>query len=305
MPTKTTTKNKTVSLKDVISFLTGDIFEKISEKFKSSNLEETYDREYTKINETNDYSKFSFFDSNREIKIPHVKKLILLFKHKLLDVPIKVDEELRLLDGQHTFFARMILGRPILYYISKDIKEDDIPMLNSNSKPWAWNDFLHSFVKRGNPNYIKYEILWDEYNGNKKKKKPGKFNYKKIINHNEMSLLVMNYTSFTQKVKNLFYDGKLIFKRSEEEIREILDFLYDDILCVLKYDLVSKRDFQTAFFTMYTHKNFEHETYIKLIKQNKSFYNSTDFLDLPQGRMKRKIIDGYNKLVSSGYEITY
>jgi hypothetical protein len=305
MPTKTKTKKQTVSLKNVINNLTGDVLQMVSEIFVKS-TQETYDREYTEIRETNDYNKFSFFESNRNIKISHVRKLYLLFKHKILDVPIKVDEKYRLLDGQHSFMARMMLGKPILYYISKEIKEEDIPMLNSNSKSWAWGDYLRSFVKRMNQNYIKYDNLWEEYNGNRKKQKPGKFNYKKIINHNEMSLLVLGYTSFTQQVKDIFYSGELKFNRDIDDVRKVLDFLYDDVLRELSYDLVSKRDFQTSLFTMYFHSNFDTDTYKKLIRTNKTFYNSEDFRDLSQGRMKRKIINDYNNMVDSDFKkITY
>jgi hypothetical protein len=283
-----------IPLKEIISKLSKDLISKLAKILEDNEKQKKYDNLYSEIKITNDYSKFCFFESNRDIKIPHVKKLMALFSYKLLDVPVKVDEHFRLLDGQHTFLARMMLNKPIIYYISKNIKEEDVPMLNSNSKAWAWDDFLHSFIERGNKHYIKYKEIWDEYNGDKKNKKVGKYN-KKVINHNELSLLVMGNVAFNARVKKTFYDGKLEFKKSEEEVREILDFMYDEILQILTYDLVSKRDFQTALFTMYFHKNFDKNTYLKTIRAKQNIYNKHDFIEKSQGSMKKELIKDYNK----------
>lgn len=286
-----------ISIKQIISELSNDIIITLTKILEDKRKETKYDELYSEIRITNDYSKFSFFESNRNVKLQHIKKLVALFKNKLLDVPVKVDEHFRLLDGQHTIIARMMLNKPILYYISKNIKEEDIPMLNSNSKSWAWDDFLHSFIKRGNKHYIKYKELWDEYNGDKKNKKPGRYNYKTLINHNEMSLLIMGYTSFTARVKDKFYGGELEFKNSEVKVREILDFIYNKILGILDFDLIAKRDFQSAFFFMYSHKNFDKSKYLKMLYKNRNIYNSFNFKDTSQGRMKYRLIDDYNAYV--------
>ena len=63
-----------------------------------------------KILVTKDYHKFSFLKGNRAINIRHLNNLITSIKEKDLKMPIIVNEELGVLDGQHRLKAYQTLN---------------------------------------------------------------------------------------------------------------------------------------------------------------------------------------------------
>ena len=67
------------------------------------------------IHITRDYSMFKSVKGNRAIDKGHVQKLIREMKKKDLDLPIFINENDEVVDGQHTLQARKELGRPVRY----------------------------------------------------------------------------------------------------------------------------------------------------------------------------------------------
>lgn len=113
---------------------------------------------------TTDYSIFKEFSSNREIDEKHVKQLMVAIAAKnLLHVnPIVVDEQMRVVDGQHRLAAAEKLGLPI-YYIKDNIDRSDISMLNSNQKNWTAMDYINFYTIEKNPSFITLTNLINHY----------------------------------------------------------------------------------------------------------------------------------------------
>ena len=94
---------------------------------------------------TNNYEKFSYVDGNRPLRKTHLKNLTESIAIKQIPVPIVIDENFKICDGQNRFEACKILGKPIYYIKVPGMTLDDIQRLNANTKTWDTQDFLDSF----------------------------------------------------------------------------------------------------------------------------------------------------------------
>ena len=109
--------------------------------------------ESKKILETKDYKVFKYLKGNRTIQQSWVRKLVELIKERDLQIPIIVDETMKVLDGQHRLEAYKIVGHPVKYIIKDRFALDEVRALNSNNKKWTLTDYMESFVKLGNRDY--------------------------------------------------------------------------------------------------------------------------------------------------------
>ena len=114
--------------------------------------------------ETIDYSIFKEFSSNREVDQKHVRRLVCAINKKnLLHVnPIVVDENMRVIDGQHRLAAAKILGVSI-FYIKDNIQRSDISMLNSNQKNWNAMDYINFYTIEKKDAYVQLSSLINHY----------------------------------------------------------------------------------------------------------------------------------------------
>lgn len=96
---------------------------------------------------TKDYSIFKDFSSNREVDPKHVNKLVAeIKKRNLLSVnPIIVDNDMRVIDGQHRLAAAEKLGVEI-FYVQGEVNRRDISVLNSNQKNWNAMDYINHYT---------------------------------------------------------------------------------------------------------------------------------------------------------------
>lgn len=113
---------------------------------------------------TKDYSIFKDFSSNREVDHKHVNKLVsAIQKRNLLHVnPIVVDENMRVIDGQHRLAAAQKLGVEI-FYIQEAINRGDISMLNSNQKNWTGMDYINFFTREKVSAFLQLSSLINHY----------------------------------------------------------------------------------------------------------------------------------------------
>ena len=110
---------------------------------------------------TKDYSLFSFLDNNRSVKRSHVENLKKKIKETDMTMcyPIMVDADMRIIDGQHRFYACKELGLPIYYVVKNDVDpEQAMITLNQTSKKWEMMDWLRY---RANKNGGCYKMLLD------------------------------------------------------------------------------------------------------------------------------------------------
>lgn len=105
---------------------------------------------------TTDYHQFGTIEGNREVSKPHVRKIKRLIQANgnLNDkFPIKVNNRMEILDGQHRFEALKELGEPIVYEIIDGATINTVRAINLGNKNWSWQDLAQSYADLGNEEY--------------------------------------------------------------------------------------------------------------------------------------------------------
>jgi len=136
----------------------------MQDKFDEITTEKTpYNRPYSEVMKTNKYDIFSMIEGNRPVRPAHLKNIKNSIAAHQLPVPIVVDEEYRVCDGQHRFVACKSLNKPIYYIKVPEMTLEDIQRLNADTKTWSPDDFLDSFCALHYPEYLKYWDFKDKY----------------------------------------------------------------------------------------------------------------------------------------------
>jgi len=118
------------------------------------------------IKSTKDYSIFKQLEGNRQIYKNHVNKLVKAIKENptlLRYVPILVNEELEVIDGQHRLEAAKKAKAEVYFYIEPDLKLSDTQVLNANQKSWGVMDYAKSFASLNNVDYLVYIEFRQQY----------------------------------------------------------------------------------------------------------------------------------------------
>ena len=105
---------------------------------------------------TNNYDRFDFDPSNRDISIPKVKQLELSIG--LIDFgnsyPIVVGQpkangegpmKMTIFDGQHRYWARFQLDKPIWFIIDPKMSIENVGIVNSTQHGWKLADFIKTY----------------------------------------------------------------------------------------------------------------------------------------------------------------
>ena len=125
--------------------------------------QQKYDKMYGEVMKTNKYDMFSYIDGNRPVRPRHLKNIRRSIAIKQLPVPIVVDDQYRICDGQHRYEACMSLEKPIYYIQVPEMTLEDIQRLNADTKTWSHDDFLDSFCALRYPEYLKFRDFKEEY----------------------------------------------------------------------------------------------------------------------------------------------
>ena len=117
-----------------------------------------------RVQYTNNYSKFKKIHSNRSLKTGILNKIERsMIENGLMLDPIKVNEDWEVVDGQHRLHMAQELGLGIYYIVLKGIGKKEMITQNSTGSMWNLRDFLGTYVKDGNPNYIKIQKFMYEF----------------------------------------------------------------------------------------------------------------------------------------------
>ena len=106
-----------------------------------------------KIYSTTQYGVFNKLRGNRAVNELHVRKLVEAIKEKDLQIPIIVDHDMNVLDGQHRLDAYKIVGNPITYIIKDKFELQDVRNVNSVNRKWTLTEYLMSYCKLGKKDY--------------------------------------------------------------------------------------------------------------------------------------------------------
>ena len=102
------------------------------------------------LGETKQYNSFKFSESNREISTKKVNKFIKLIKKQGLQVPIIVNEDKFIVDGQHRFVALRRLKMTIPYIVSRAWKNEEDTIIMQEGTKWTALDYCRSKAVLGN-----------------------------------------------------------------------------------------------------------------------------------------------------------
>ena len=118
---------------------------------------------------TYDYKKFKFVKENREVSRDTVRRYAKSYSNDPDPiVMITVNENMEIIDGQHSLKAAELLKYPVYYLVkrNKDKKSllDQIRLTNANQQGWAARQFLDFYIKQGNKEYIAFKKFMQDNN---------------------------------------------------------------------------------------------------------------------------------------------
>lgn len=191
------------------------------------------------IYETYDYEMFEKVNGNRLLNSINYTKLLKSMEEKQLLIPICVNENLQIIDGQHRFNACKELKKPVHFYITEGYTIDDVKRANLVGKNWAKIDFLNLFISQSNKNYIDFAEILDIYK----------------INLNDLLKVFASVQNITLKDLSKDFDNGYFSSDGKELVKNFFNAL-DDFKLFSKY---SSTQFVGAFMRLYFHKDYSHE----------------------------------------------
>jgi hypothetical protein len=113
---------------------------------------------------TTDYDIFKGVLGNRPIHEPHVDRVrrSIEKKNMLPRNPMKVNQNMEIIDGQHRLEAAKQLQLPIYYMIEPDAGLEEIQLLQT-TRTWLTSDYLDSFIAMKKRDYIILKEFAEEY----------------------------------------------------------------------------------------------------------------------------------------------
>lgn len=108
-----------------------------------------------KINMSIDYDKFSIIKENREIDFNKVANIAQSWDETISQAnPIIVNSNYEIIDGQHRYIVCQTLNKPIYYIIGDGLNINHAIEMNKRKSDWVTLEFIISYAKRGNYNYV-------------------------------------------------------------------------------------------------------------------------------------------------------
>ena len=107
----------------------------------------------SKVYSTTEYNLFKKLRGNRAINELHVRRLVAAITEKDLQIPLIVDQDMNVLDGQHRLDAYKIVGNPIFYIVKDRFVLQDVRNVNSVARKWTLTEYLMSYCKLGKKDY--------------------------------------------------------------------------------------------------------------------------------------------------------
>ena len=215
----------------------------------------------TKLLSTKNYDLFKKHEANRSIDQCNLQKIInsIRAKNLLKFRPILVDENFKVLDGQHRLEAAKVLDVEIWYQINESSTDEEIILLNAHQKNWTIEDYLNFHVSKGHPEYIK--IL--EYC----KKNNMKFKHFQTILYTFNAGNSDNSKKF-KSGRFTFPEGEYLdrFDKTRSNLQIVLDFLFS--LNLSNKDFFKFVTFQRALISFLYIKDLNVEIFLKKLEYN-------------------------------------
>lgn len=109
-----------------------------------------------KYGETRSYDLFGYIKNNRQIKFDSRFEMLCqqISATNGNTVPIIVDTNYLVIDGQHRLEACKRLSLPIAYRMVEGDSDELMIILNRTQRPWSTDDYINKYLKQGNEHYI-------------------------------------------------------------------------------------------------------------------------------------------------------
>lgn len=246
-------------------------------------MENKYNNKYGNIMVTNCYDYFKVIEGNRNIDESKVRKLMESMKEKHLVIPVLVNENYEIIDGQHRFTACSRLGLPIYYIIVKGYGIDEVKKANLIATTWNLDAFLNLYCSNEKEDYLLFNTFTDEYN---------------LSIYSLLGICSQLSGISLKKLQADFKAGEFKFNGIEEKIFDMLDSLamFDD------YKNKRNGSFLKAYATLYSREEFDVSIMAEQInklgyKLDEKFDKSKDgFLDVLTNKIYSYRPGGKNKL---------
>jgi hypothetical protein len=219
------------------------------------------------IDVTSEYDIFQRLPGNRALSENHIKQLMEAMREQDLFVPILVNQEFQVIDGQHRLEARKRLGLPVPFYWTEGLGLSQVQGLNSTQKGWRNEDFVDAYIELGNNEYRTYKWFRSKYG----------------IPHEATVWLLTG--SDMRKVRDRFQHGDFTVtdleggKRKAEMLQQIKPF----------FKHWKHGSFIKAFLIVLNREGFDFKTFMHRVKMN-----PTMLVPCPS-------IDGYLRLIEEVY----
>jgi hypothetical protein len=119
--------------------------------------------EINKVYQTKEYGIFKHIKGNRDIDERNLRSLIHSMKERPLDIPIIINENGEIIDGQHRLESFQALNLPVPYIKVDGYSIDDVQRANMTGKRWNINDKMNLFISKGTESYKSIESINKEY----------------------------------------------------------------------------------------------------------------------------------------------
>ncbi|QDP46209.1 MAG: putative ParB [Prokaryotic dsDNA virus sp.] len=221
---------------------------------------------------TKDYSQFKFVKGNRAINYTHVNNLVESIKEKDLQMPIIVDENMNVVDGQHRLEAYRLLKKPVHYIVKKNFNLTDIRQINSVQKSWTPITYMNSFKDLGVEDYVYLEWFVRTYkfgiiescqmltNGSQQGKKDaiefklGNFKITNLEKGKKMAIRINKIGEYFQYYKKRTFVAAMIFSFKHKEFEwSRFEQKLENFSSMLK-NQGSRNDFLINIEKLYNHK---------------------------------------------------
>jgi len=229
------------------------------------------------IYETKNYNLFKLLDSNREPNQRILNKLEKSIKDIGIQIPIIVNTENQIVDGQHRFWTLQKLGYVVPYIISKAWKKDNHTIeINNTSSNWTSLDYANFQMRKGNLDVkkaLQQSYIWQKETNNKFK----------IINGLELIVSGKSYSGIKIKLKNGLYISDL---KTANKIFQILKVMNE---YPRKTSAFAAKFVRATKMFFYDHKKINILAIRKMCRENYilSYNNELDTLEY--------LTDIYNK----------
>lgn len=213
------------------------------------------DKIISNVYETRDYDKFHFIKGNRGLNTTTYLKLLESMKEEVLCIPILVNKEFGIIDGQHRYTAAKAIGAPVYYHIQDEYGIEQVKKANMIGSNWEKKDFLNMYVEQENEVYECVNSIIEEYG-------IGITTLLKILGTYQGKALPM--------ISKSFEEGTL----SLDNISDVYDFL-DSLMMfrdIIDFKYYNSDMFVKAYLHLYQFPDFKEETLKRKIKNRSAIF---------------------------------